>query len=331
MHFEQSNLVDWNTIFMQMNLQADFLPSVFVCDWWDTACGACVWESGRRDIKRVLLVGRKPGSAWSDLDKLPPCCAAQHGCAADCPSAVPDRRRSLDACTIESFFGLRWSTLTRRAEIRHCAFSKIPQSLASSVSFLTLTFSLPADTPLIPSPLSYDALSNDCSINTRRFNFSHQNWPFQIFVRKDGRFCSTAMTARLSHRVWIWIICYDGWTCVVTSCPDACQSSQCVNRNVENNERNCPRRPCSQTQIIIIMIPPGLFVYLLTDLFSHVLESRETAVRLQTSPPLMAILGQCNRHGFNVHVSSRNTCTHLLLYGKTSTSASTPQARLSKK
>lgn len=51
------------------------------------------------------------------------------------PPTAPDRKPSLDVRTIESFFSLRWATLRRQTESRHCVVSKISQSPASSNSF----------------------------------------------------------------------------------------------------------------------------------------------------------------------------------------------------
>lgn len=99
------------------------------------------------------------------------------------------------------------------------------------------------------------------------------------------RLCFTALSNQLvmpdllSHCVWLWIICYDGWICLVTSCLDVCQSRLSVNRNVEKNERKCPQRPCSHTQIIIIRIPHELFVYLFRQL-ERQRAAGETATRV---------------------------------------------------
>ena len=107
----------------------------------------------------------------------------------------------------------------------------------------------------------------------------------------------------LSHCVWLWIICYDGWTCLVTSCPDVCQSRLSVNRNVEKDERKCPWRPCSHTQIRIIMIPHGLFVYVFRDLFLICWSQEKLQSALTT---LLAILDWLNQHSFNEEIPIKN-------------------------
>lgn len=72
-----------------------------------------------------------------------------------------------------------------------------------------------------------------------------------LLVRCDICLCGLCIVVRLNQLpvghgwfalilFWLWIICYDGWTYLVTSCPDICQSRPSVNRNVEKNERKCP-------------------------------------------------------------------------------------------
>ncbi len=102
----------------------------------------------------------------SDPDKSSSCGAPQHGRATNCPSAAPDRRPSLDVRTIESFFSLRWATLRRQTESRHCVVSKISQSPASShFFFFSDIFTSCWHPPPTSSSLSYDVLSIHCNKN----------------------------------------------------------------------------------------------------------------------------------------------------------------------
>ena len=114
--------------------------------------------------------------------------------------------------------------------------------------FFSLTFSLPADTspphhhhhPLASASLSHDVLSIDC--NKRNRSTACILAPVRtdpcryLLVKMCYLFVQTLlsnpllMADLLSRCVWIWIICYDGWTCLVTSCPDVCQSRLSVNR-----------------------------------------------------------------------------------------------------
>lgn len=154
-----------------------------------------------------------------------------------------------------SFFSLRWATLRRRTESRHCVVSKISQFPTSSNSFLLILFLYDIFTSCWPSPhisssLLYNVLSIHCNKNEQTICIlilSHQNRPLQAFVGEDVLFVCVdfaysavvpillVMAGSRSHCVWLWIICYDGWTCLVTSCPDICQSRLSVNRNVEKN------------------------------------------------------------------------------------------------
>lgn len=138
--------------------------------------------------------------------------------------------------------------------------------------FFSLTFSLPADSPT-PSHLLCCVMSSKFTAIKMTNHLHFHNRPLQVFVTENVLFVLLVQTflycavEPVADCVWLWIICYDGWTCLVTSCPDICQSKLSVNRNVEKNEIKCPGRPCSHTQIIIIMIPGRLFVYVCRDLF----------------------------------------------------------------
>lgn len=121
------------------------------------------------------------------------------------------------------------------------------------LSFLPLTFLLPADILRLILILRF-SIQNSLLIEIKFAVTppppSPHPSPLQVFVSKMWY-----LFVRTAHRCsaepvghgwfalilfWLWIICYDGWTYLVTSCPDICQSRPSVNRNVEKNERKCP-------------------------------------------------------------------------------------------
>lgn len=92
---------------------------------------------------------------------------------------------------------------------------------------------------LASASLSHDVLSIDC--NKKRSTICIlapiRTDPCRyLLVKMCYLFVQTllsnplVMADLLSRCVWIWIICYDGWTCLVTPCPDICQSRLSVNR-----------------------------------------------------------------------------------------------------